>query len=463
VENLVFRDKRNHWNKTLKYEMIHLNVLSQKRDPIKAFLIKFAAEKPISSIMKTKILSSILASIFLLTIFSGCDLVNTDNEQNPIDHYLISYEKQKTYNPAFIKPILEALAGDSPEFAPILDRIEHEVTVYKITYITDFKGEELIASGLVCVPTSEGAFPVLSYQNGTNTLHSNAPSVNPDDQLFMLLEFISSTGFIITIPDYLGFGSTDDMFHPYLHKESTVQSIIDMQFATKELINNYLDIETNNDLYITGYSLGGWATLQLQKTIEDKFTNQFNLKASACGAGPYNLNYINDYVLAQTEYPMPYFVGYLFNSYINLGLTVPTNEIFQEPYDSRILDLYDGTNSGTAINDQLTTTVSELFTADFISSYNTNETYTPLVSMLSENSISAWKTTTPTMLLHGTNDTFVPPMGTNRIFQGFLSSGVGPNDVMMVPISGATHQSGIIPAGIAAVSWFLELRDAAEM
>src|SRR5665811_2636213 len=96
------------------------------------------------------------------------------------------------------------------------------------------------------------------------------------------------------------------------------------------------------DRYIAGYSQGGWATMQLQKAIEENYSNQFNLKASACGAGPYYLNYINEYILQQTEYPMPYFIGYMFNTYINLGITTPASEIFKTPFDTRITTLYDG-------------------------------------------------------------------------------------------------------------------------
>jgi len=374
--------------------------------------------------MKIKFISYILASVFLLSTFSGCDLTKSGEDQPEVDEYLVTFNKEKTYLPTFIKTILGQLAGSMPEIAPIAERIEHGITIYSITYLTEFDGEEVIASGLVCVPNSEETFPVLSYQNGTNTLHSEAPSVNPDNQLFLLIEFIASTGFITTIPDYIGFGSSSDMFHPYLHKESTVASVLDMQRATKELVKNHLEVDMNDDLYIAGYSQGGWATMQVQKEIEQNHSTEFDLKASACGAGPYNLSYINNYILEKTTYPKPYFVGYLFNSYVNLGLSIPSNEIFQSPYDSKIMELFDGTQSDSQINDKLTTMISELFTEDYISGYDSNETYAPLRSALEENSVTAWKTSTPTLLIHGTEDTFVPSTVTGQLFQGFLSNGV---------------------------------------
>ena len=79
--------------------------------------------------------------------------------------------------------------------------------------------------------------------------------------------------------------------------------------------------------------------------------------------------------------------------------------------------------------------------------------------MLTENSIEAWKTTTPTMLLHGTADDFVPTMGTNRIFQNFLNQGVGVNTISMIALQGEDHQSGIIPSGVKSINWILELKN----
>ena len=427
---------------------------------VKYILTNFAIQYYKTISMKTRILSYFLASIIFLSVFSSCELRNNGDDDQPIDKYLVSYEVQKTYLKVYISTILDQVSDSYPDLESIINYVENGVTIYKISYITTFNGEDHLASGLVCVPLGVGTYPVLSYQNGTNTEHSKAPTVNPDNELFLLLEFMASTGFIVTIPDYLGFGDADDMFHPYLDKKSTVQSIIDMQRAVKEMVNNYLEVDMNDDLYIIGYSQGGWATLQLQKAIEDDYSTMFNLKASACGAGPYNLNYINEYIFEQTDYPMPYFIGYMFNSYINLGLTTPASEVFKAPFDTKISTLFDGTNAGEAINMQLTTRVTDLFTANFIANYNTDVIFAPTIAMLNENSIEAWKTTTPTMLLHGTADTYVPPMGTNQIFQGFLNLGVGPNTITMIPLQGKTHQSGIIPSGVTAINWFLELKNA---
>ncbi|MEN8116205.1 MAG: prolyl oligopeptidase family serine peptidase [Bacteroidota bacterium] len=408
--------------------------------------------------MSIKIFRYTFLFVLLVSTFTSCDIFD-DVEVPETDTYLVSHDQYKSYLPAFIESAFDMFIPDYPELAAIKDKVDYGIIIYKITYNTTFNGEPKLASGLVCVPMGTETFPVLSYQNGTNTLHNHAPSVDPDDELYLLLEFMASTGFIVAIPDYLGFGVADDMFHPYLHGESTVQTVTDMLRAVDELVNHHLDINMSNDLYISGYSQGGWATMKVQKAIDTQFPGEFNLKASACGAGPYNLNTINEYVIAQQEYPMPYFVGYIFNSYMNLELTTPITDIFQEPYAGSIPNLYDGSKSGDEINEQLTTTVAELFTEDYIANQATDNKYEPVHEMLNDNSVNAYSTTTPTLIIHGTDDTFVPYIVSDDIYNEFMAAGVSGGVVKLVPLQGHNHTSGILPSGLISITWFLDIRD----
>lgn len=412
--------------------------------------------------IKFNALTKTLLLSLLVLFFSACHNLFNNDDDEPVNEYLVSYTNVKSYPTFFVKQAFDKISEEYPEVAPVIspikERADHGIMVYKITYYTTFQGNPKLASGLVCVPMGEGTFPVMSYQNGTNTLHSQAPSVNPDNELYQMLEFVASTGFVISIPDYLGFGASDNMFHPYLDKESTVQSVLDMLRAVEELATNYLDIGLENELYISGYSQGGWATMQVQKAIEQQFSNEFNLKASACGAGPYDLSYINEYILSQTEYPMPYFTGYMLNSYTNLGdVTTPTDTVFNEPYAGKISTLYDGSKSGEEINAQLTTSVEDLFNANYIENYATDTIYTSLVETLEANSINAWGTSVPTRIYHGQEDDFVPAQVSQNIYQDFLDAGA--NQVEMFPLPGLDHIDGIIPTGLASVNWFLELTE----
>lgn len=406
--------------------------------------------------MKKSIFLKFIWLAIFATVLIGCDLNKNDDEST--DKYLVSFEKEGSYLPNTIKELYNVLAVNYPEVKPITDEIKYPIDVYTITYNTKFEGKEIVASGLVSVPVSAGSYPVISFQNGTNTMHSEAPTASPNSQLYLLLESIASTGFIISVPDYLGFGASKSMFHPYLHKESTVQAVTDMLRAVDELVANHLQIDKSDDLYITGYSQGGWATMALQKAIETQHSAEFKLKASSCGAGPYDMNHVNDYVLAQTSYPMPYYIGYIFNTGIKLGdITNTPADVFKSPYSERILTLYDGTKSGGEINEQLTPITADLYKAEFVTGYKTNPKFASVVTALQNNSVPAWKTNIPTRLYHGLDDNYVPASVSQKQFNDFKAQGVSTSVVNYIPIPGAGHNTGVLPAFIESFTWFIEL------
>ncbi len=408
--------------------------------------------------IKTESFTRNIFIVLIVLFLSAChNLFNNDDE--PDTQFLVDWDLVNGYTPTQVEMGLSTLIQDYPELSFLEDNAKYGFYVYKITYKTTFQGEEKVASGIVTVPTGDEPFPTISYQNGTNTLHENAPSLSHSkNELYILLEFIASTGFVISMPDYLGFGSSDNIPHPYMHKESTVQSVLDMLRAVEELaeIRNF---NLNNELYLTGYSQGGWATTQVQKAIENQHSNEFNLVASAPGAGPYDLNFMNEYILEQEEYPMPYFLGYLFNSYMQLDeITTPIDEVFNAPYDSLIPLLYDGTRSGEEINEELTTNMEELLTENFRQNYSTDTTFTSLITTLEANSAGAWNTSTPTHISHGAADDFVPSQVSENLYQGFLDKGVSSNRVELELFPGLDHTEAIIPSGLYSIQWFLELK-----
>ncbi|QIA08893.1 alpha/beta hydrolase family protein [Draconibacterium halophilum] len=394
-------------------------------------------------------------------IFVSCDKM--DDVETPVNgnEYLVEAEFQFAIPKTVIDFTIAAGSLEYPQLSEIGDLIQSGVEVYKITYQTTFDGETVNASGVVAIPDVDGVYPVLSYQNGTNTEHSKAPSVDSDNQLFQILEMMGSTGFIISLPDYLGFGESDDMFHPYLHRESTVQTVTDMLEAVREFIDDEDDISLSNDLYLTGYSQGGWSTMQVQQAIEANAAFPYNLKASACSAGPYNLTTLNEYVVGLEEYPQPYFLAYIFNSYLQLNLTTPINTVFQEPYADRITTMFNGNTSGADLNAELTTTIADLFTPEYLAGWNTEVNYAEVLSMLEENSVPLFVPTVPTMLMHGTADTYVPPIVAEEKYAEFIAGGASPNQVIYVPLEGLDHTGGILPAGVASIVWFLEMENGA--
>jgi len=146
---------------------------------------------------------------------------------------------------------------------------------------------------------------------------------------------------------------------------------------------------------------------------------------------------------------------------LNLNdITNPAGDIFNSPYDQRIMTLFNGTKSGDEINAQLTTTTADLFAAEYIGTSNTNSKFSSVISSLDKNSISAWKTNIPTLLTHGTADTYVPEQISKNMYDDFIEKGVDQSKITYISIPGAGHNTAVIPSGVATFNWFISLNNA---
>lgn len=399
----------------------------------------------------------------VFSIFAGLSLnscTKNEPEKTP-NEFFISNEYKFAISTQEAKTKLTTFQIIMPQTSMFGPLAKADVEVHKITYKTIFKDKNIQASGLVCLPKTAGNYPILCFQNGTNTLNSDAPSEKPQNELFSILESVASMGFIVVIPDYIGFGASSQFPHPYLHAASTTQSILDMLRAAKEFSNDDKFVaKPTKDLYIFGYSQGGWATMQLQKVIENSYSTEFNLIASSCAAGPYSLEFINSFITKSTEYPMPYFLTYLLNSYHSIGLiNNPLSDFIQEPYASKIPGLYDGLHSGGTINTALTTKMADLLTTEYRTQYATNAKFTELKSAFIGNSVAAWKITTPTRLYHGGNDEYIPVSMSQIMLQDFKTVGVtDTTKLKLIIIPGFDHPSGVVPVGLSTIMWFVHMK-----
>ena len=355
---------------------------------------------------------------------------------------------------------MDAVSQSYPEVLDIKPLIANDVTVYKIVYKTTVDNHEINASGLVCVPAVPGDYPVLSFQNGTNTVNADAPSENPSDYSYQMIELVASLGYIVVISDYPGFGASVSIPHPYLVREPTVRSLVDNLYAVKEMASTELTgINLINEYYLLGYSQGGWATLALHKALESDYTEDFDLIGSACGAGPYNIYLLMQGMIDAATYPMPVYLGYIVNAYTAYNqFTNTVDDIFNEEYASRIGTLYNGMLTSSEINDQLTTVIPDLIKADFLAGFESDPAYSTVREALNNNSIQAWHTYKPLLLLHGSADTQVDPISTENIYSAMIASGTSAEICSKVIIPGADHGSGIVPAMVQGILFLNDLK-----
>ena len=408
--------------------------------------------KKIKQILRYSLVLILTAS----TLFS-CKKENNGNKYS----YYISKEFLLSYSSSSINSTISNLSGSYPEIINIKSRIAGDVNVYRITYKTTINGNEIEASGLVCTPVNPGKYPVLCFQNGTNTVNAYAPSNFPINTTYQMVEIVASMGFVVVIPDYPGFGASAQIAHPYLIVEPTITSIVDMLFAVKELAKSEIPgISLLNEYYLIGYSQGGWATMALHKSIELNYSDEFNLKGSVCGAGPYDIKFLFQSMINATTYPMPVYLGYIVYAYsVYNQFTNPVTDILNEPYASRLNSLYTGSVDFDHINNQLTTSMTGLITADFLSGFASSSKYSSVREALAKNSIVPWHTFIPLFMLHGGNDTQVNPAVTTYFYDAMIAAGTSSEICTEEIIPGLDHGAGAAPSMIKGLQFILKLTD----
>jgi pimeloyl-ACP methyl ester carboxylesterase len=402
----------------------------------------------------------ILRSLLVISV-AGSAVSSCKKDEGPDYDYFVSNELLLSYTEANINSLMDLAVMSYPEIGEIKPYVTDGVNIYKMVYVTTIEDEEIEASGLVCVPGTPGNYPVLSFQNGTNTKHDDAPSERANDVSYTLIEAISSMGFVVVIADYPGFGSSEQIPHPYLIAEPTLRALIDMLYALNEAgSTKFPGMNVENEYYLLGYSQGGWATLTLHKALELDYANDFNLIGSACGAGSYNMHDLFLSMIDADTYPMPSYLGYIINAYsVYNQFTNPISDILNEPYSGKLGSLYTGTLSLGEINDQLTTSISGLFKADFLAGLASSPAYSSVHDALVNNSISPWNSGKPLLFVHGEDDTHVSVTATETMYDAMIGAGTSDATCKKVILPGLDHGDGVIPCMTEGLLFLLDLRD----
>ncbi len=402
-----------------------------------------------------KIKRSILEIAALILFF----ITSCTKDDTPNYAFFVSSDLALSYNTGYINKMLNTASATNPEVKDLIPLVVSDINIYRLVYKTTINGEKINASGLICVPATPGDYPVVCFQNGTNTVKAYAPSEFVINTPYQMIEFIASMGYVVLMPDYPGFGESDQVPHPYLISEPTVRSIVDMLFTVKEIGNSkFPGITIKNEYYLLGYSQGGWATFALHKALEQDYQGDFDLKGSACGAGPYDIFFLFQNMISTTTYPMPIYIGYIVNAYsVYNQFTNPVTDILNEPYASRLSSLYTGSLASGQINNQLTTSIPGLITADFLSGFISSSKYASIRDALNNNSVSAWHTMKPLFFLHGGNDTDVNPLVTDHIYDAMIQAGTSAEICKKEIIPGLDHGKGVLPCMTKGLLFIINL------
>ena len=333
-------------------------------------------------------------------------------------------------------------------FGSYAPEAQYNIFLYKIIYETiDPFGNPTIASGIISFPENlNQAFPILSFQHGTVVARDNVASQSGFNPLSL---WLTSAGYIYLEPDYIGLGESQ-LMHPYCLKYPSAWSVIDMLRASKQFCIDSIEIESNDEFILAGYSEGGYVTMAAHMIIEQEVSDEFNLLASFPMAGPYDLSGVMvDLMLEAIPYEEPFYLPYTLISYIAYYDMGNLYDYFLPEYAEMFEYLFNGDYSGSYINSLLPSIPISVMLPEVIEdfSYNTNH---PLRLHLDENNLWDWSPQLDMYMFHGLGDQLVPYENSLVAYNAFLDSGSESVSLYTVPEELGGHQEVAIYCLISA-------------
>ena len=376
--------------------------------------------------MRVFVRGLLLSSVLLIV---GCG--SLDQPDNP---QVVGGSTVVTFDQALMKKTLTS-KGYADENSTVFG-----YTAYKIPYkTTNEKGVEVSVSGLMVVPTGlpevvteHIGLSLVSDDHGTIFANYEAPTIIGETTSAPAGSAIILTalaGFVTLQPDYIGFGDSDDI-HPFVLKKSLANATVDFIIAAREFATSN-SIKLNGQLFLTGYSEGGYAALATLQKIEAE--GNLTVTMAAPMAGPYAMEAMAMGVLSQPKLTVPSFmanVGYAYADAYDKEFT----SIINEPYASKLKNLFSGDYNRTQIDVELTydtTGDSGLFAQSIVTGFFTDADNWFRKAVV-ENSIHKWSAKTPVRLVHCMGDDVIP-YGISQMAEGNMQA-MGSADTKIVPV-----------------------------
>lgn len=314
----------------------------------------------------------------------------------PQSQYLESYELVRTISIETIDSFRRAQKVPKSLFP-----VRYAVKVYEILYHSKhIDGSSIRASGLYFMPVAANKeVPLLSYHHGTQIKKEREIGFWREQNFCI---GFATGGFAVVEADYHGLGKGEGR-HLYCHSESESEAVLNMLRAVQELNKLEGHEEVSNKLFLTGYSQGGHATLAVQKAIQEKYSDEFDVIASAPMSGPYDLSGIQAQVMNR-PYSHPSYLPYLLYGYQEAyNLAEDVNDIFVEPYKTTLPELYEGKYTLAHINTLLPEIPEDMVEPIFLDDYKNNPN-SKLILALKENDIYDWKPEKPIQFCYCKSD-----------------------------------------------------------
>ncbi|TVP43611.1 MAG: hypothetical protein EA341_17690 [Mongoliibacter sp.] len=362
-------------------------------------------------------------------------------------------KEEETFIPRDRGTILEILERGSLNREEIISRMneldgsalaQYDVDFFALTYRTQYMGKAIDTRGLIIVPRGVDIANLLMYTHGTELPSEilGANDISPSnyagemdknrDVRNMGLGW-ASAGYVVFMPDYIGYGITIGTDHPYMYMEEMFVSNMDGLLAAKEFILNHTDLTYDNRLFLAGWSQGGAASLSTHRFVQEQFPTEFNILGSSHLAGPHNFErFHNDKMSRAGEEVliMPIFSWAVYSINKFSELRRPTDQLYNYPVFDQMSSILTPSSDPALV-----------FKSHFRTSIlNGNDSAYRAVLKRNSNH-EGWLPVGKVILHHGDDDQIVPYYNSEDARDGILAAG-GEVEFYTYPGGGHTSELG---------------------
>lgn len=274
--------------------------------------------------------------------------------------------------------------------------VRYAVDMYEITYRGLWLDSSyVLAKGVLYVPHAQKPMAEMTYCHGTRISLQQTYGVNDLEQIVCIMH--AADGYIAMFPFYYGLGGGEKE-HIYHDAKTEALSTIYMIKACRELLQQK-NIKTTGQLFLTGYSQGGHASLATHKIIESHYP-EMHLTASSPMSGAYDLAGVQAVVMDR-HYDRPHYLPYIILSYQYAYKIWPGDvwEVFKPQYRDFLQKSFSQPRKidYDRLDDLLPKIPCDMITDEVYNRYLYDTSF-PFTSKLRENTLLDWAPKAPIQL-----------------------------------------------------------------
>ena len=270
---------------------------------------------------------------------------------------------------------------------------------------------EVTLSGKVMLPKGRRPKRMILVSHYTVGSNAEAPS-----NCFSLEGILVKQGYGLVIPDYMGYGVTSHMVHPYLVMDQTATNVVDMYLAVRPWLKAVGMEPEEDDIYLMGYSQGGATTMAVERLIEIAYSDPheedyIGVHRVFAGGGPYDVKATYERFVNTDTAGYPVAVPLVLQGMIKGNrLDIQLSDMMQDWLCEHMDDWINSKCYTTAqVNKMIGTKVThKLLTKEAMD--QTSDKVAELYKAMTANSITSynWQPTASIYIMHSMDDETVP-------------------------------------------------------